>query len=95
MTAIAFTRRARKKELAIRDDFAGTRLEMKKVRREIEQIRREMEQLRSETNSKIDQARSDLIRWQMGISIGLGTAMLTGFGILGAVMAKGFGWLGF
>lgn len=30
----------------------------------------------------------------MGIGIGLGTVMLTGFAILGGIMAKGFGWLG-
>lgn len=84
-----------RKERATKDDFAGIRLEIEKVRRGIEQLRREMEQLHSGTNSKIDQARSELVRWQIGIGIGLGIVMLTGFGILGGIMAKGFGWLGF
>lgn len=77
-----------RKELATKLDIADIRLEIEKVRREVEQ-------LRSETNSKIDRTKSDLVRWQIGIGIGLGTAMLTGFGILGGIVAKGFGWLGF
>lgn len=77
-----------RKELATKLDIADIRLEIEKVRREVEQ-------LRSETNSKIDRTKSDLVRWQIGIGIGLGTAMLTGFGILGGIMAKGFGWLAF
>ena len=75
---------ATRQQLATKGDVADVRLEIEKVRREIEQIR---------TQGKDIEAR--LIKWQIGIAVGLGTAMLTGFGILGGVMAKGFNWLGF
>ena len=75
------------KNEVLRKELA-TKLDLADIRLEIEKVRREVEQLRSETNSKIDQTKSDLVRWQIGIG-------LTGFGILGGIMAKGFGWLGF
>ena len=50
----------------------------------IEQVRTETEKVRSE----IRNTEMRLLRWQVGI-------VVTGVGILGGIMAKGFGWLGF
>lgn len=47
-------------------------------------IRLEIEKLRSEANVKIEQAKTSLLKWQIGI----------GF-ILAGIMAKGFKWIGF
>lgn len=49
-----------------------------------EQVRSETEKVRSE----IRNTGMCLLRWQVGIAV-------TGVGILGGIMAKGFGWLGF
>ena len=50
----------------------------------IEQVRTETEKVRSE----IRNTEMCLLGWQVGIAV-------TGVGILGGIMAKGFGWLGF
>ena len=50
----------------------------------IEQVRTETEKVRSE----IRNTGMRLLRWQVGIAA-------AGFGILGGIMAKGFGWVGF
>lgn len=70
-----------RKELATREDLLTTRaaLELK-----IEQVRTETKKVRSE----IRNTGMCLLRWQVGIAV-------TGVGILGGIMAKGFGWLGF
>lgn len=49
-----------------------------------EQVRSETEKVRSE----IRNTGMRLLGWQVGIAV-------TGVGILGGIMAKGFGWLGF
>ena len=36
-----------------------------------------------------------LLKWQIGLAVSIVSFMLAGFGGLAAVMAKGFGWLGF
>ena len=66
-----------------RKDLA-TRGDLQDVRLEIEKVRKEIR----ETELR-------LIKWQLGIAAGIVSVMLTGFGALVAIMAKGFGWLGF
>lgn len=70
-----------RRELATREDLLTTRaaLDLK-----IEQVRTETEKVRSE----IRNTGMRLLRWQVGIAA-------AGFGILGGIMAKGFGWVGF
>ena len=62
----------------------ATRGDVQDVRLEIEKVRKEIR----ETELR-------LIKWQLGIAAGIVSVMLTGFGALVAIMAKGFGWLGF
>ena len=62
---------------------------------EIEKVRGEVKETESRLRVELEKVRSDLLRWQFGIGFALGTFMLAGFGSLAAIMAKGFGWLGF
>ena len=62
----------------------ATKGDVQDVRLEIEKVRKEIR----ETELR-------LIKWQLGIAAGIVSVMLTGFGALVAIMAKGFGWLGF
>ena len=97
---------ARRKEIATRGDVQDVRLEIEKVRAETEKIRSELktdiekvraelktdieklrgetEKIRAELKADIEKVRYDLLKWQIGLA----------FGIV-AIMAKGFGWLGF
>ena len=43
-----------------------------------------------EIRSELGQARSGLVKWQTGIGLALGSLLLTGFGGLAYMMAKGF-----
>ena len=68
-----------------------TRLEIERVRAEVEKVRAETEKVRAELKVDIEKVRAeveknkyDLLKWQIGIGLGLVD-----------VMAKGFGWLGF
>ncbi len=54
------------------------------TKRDLADIRLEIEKLRLEANVKIEQTKSSLLKWQIGI----------GF-ILAGIMAKGFNWIGF
>ena len=48
-----------------------------------------------EIRSELGQARSSLVKWQTGIGLALGSLLLTGFGGLAYMMAKGFCLAGF
>lgn len=78
----------RRKELATKGDVQDVRLEIEKVRAEVEKVRAElktdMEKMRTELKTDIEKVRYDLLKWQIGLTLGLG-----------AIMAKGFGWIGF
>lgn len=75
---------ATRKELATKGDMLDIRLEIEKVRAETEKVRSELkldiEQLRTEAT----QMKYDLLKWQ-----------IAGWIALAAIMAKGFGWIGF
>ena len=97
------------RDFATRGDVMDTRLEIERVRAETEKVRAEVEKVRADLKIDIEQvraevekvradlevdvervraeaatARYDLLKWQIGIGLGLV-----------AVMAKGFGWIGF
>lgn len=90
------------RDLATKGDVMDTRLEIERVRAEVEKVRAETEKVRAELKVEIEKVRADLktdiekvraeaeknkydlLKWQIGIGLGLV-----------AVMAKGFGWLGF
>lgn len=66
-----------RKALATKGDVQDVRLEIEKVRAEVEKVRAELK-------TDIEKVRYDLLRWQLGLALGLA-----------AIMAKGFGWIGF
>lgn len=86
------------KDLATKGDVLDTRLEIERVRAETEKVRAEVEKVRADLKVDIEKVRAevekvradveknkfDLLKWQIGIGIALV-----------AIMAKGFGWLGF
>lgn len=83
------------KDLATKVDVLDTRLEIEKVRAEVEKVRAELkvdientrvevEKVRADLKVDMAKAKYDLLKWQIGIGIALV-----------AIMAKGFGWLGF
>ena len=79
------------RDLATKGDVMDTRLEIERVRAEVEKVRAETEKVRADLKVDIEKVRAeaeknkyDLLKWQIGIGLGLV-----------AVMAKGFGWLGF
>ena len=75
---------ARRKELPTRGDLQDVRTEIQNVRtdlkEDIQDVRLEIEKVRKE----IRETELRLIKWQLG-----------GWVALAAIMAKGFGWLGF
>ena len=84
-----------RKELATKGDILDTRLEIEKVHAEMEKVRAELktdiERVRAELKTDIEKVRAevqqnkyDLLKWQ-----------IAGWVALAAIMAKGFGWLGF
>ena len=86
------------KDLATKGDVLDTRLEIERVRAETEKVRAEVEKVRADLKVDIEKVRAevekvradaeknkfDLLKWQIGIGVALV-----------AIMAKGFGWLGF
>ena len=87
------------RDLATKGDVMDTRLEIERVRAEVEKVRAETEKVRADLKVDIEKIRAelktdiatvkyDLLKWQIGIA-------LAGFGGLAAIMAKGFGWIGF
>ncbi len=101
---------ASRRELATRGDVQDVRGEIQEVRSELQEVRSElkediqnvrnelkedMQNVRNELKEDIQDVRIEmkameirLLKWQLGI-------MTAGFGGLMAIMAKGFGWLGF
>lgn len=69
-----------RKELATKGDIQDVRKEIQDVRKEIQDVRLEIEKVRAETRT----AEMRLLKWQWGIAVALA-----------AIMAKGFGWIGF
>ncbi len=68
------------KHLVSNDDLSGVQLEIQNVRLEVEKVRADVEKVRAE----VERVKYDLLKWQLGIALALA-----------AIMAKGFGWLGF
>lgn len=58
----------------------ATKGDIQDVRKEIQDVRLEIEKIRAETRT----AEMRLLKWQWGIALALA-----------AIMAKGFGWIGF
>ena len=101
---------ASRRELATRGDVQDVRGEIQEVRSELQEVRSELKEdiqnVRNELKEDIQNVRNELkediqdvriemkameirlLKWQLGI-------MTAGFGGLMAIMAKGFGWLGF
>ena len=69
-------------------DIESTRAEVEKVRAdlkvEIEKVRADLKTDIEKVRAEAEKNKYDLLKWQIGIGLGLV-----------AVMAKGFGWLGF
>ena len=80
------------RDLATKGDVMDTRLEIERVRAEVERVRADLkvdiEKIRAELKTDIATVKYDLLKWRIGIA-------LAGFGGLAAIMAKGFGWIGF
>lgn len=72
---------ASRRELATKGDLQDVRTELKG---DIQDVRLEIEKVRAELKTDIEKIRYDLLKWQLGLALGLA-----------AIMAKGFGWLGF
>ena len=51
---------------------------------DIQDVRLEIEKIRAELKTDIEKVKYDLLKWQIG-----------GWVAMAAIMAKGFGWLGF
>ena len=83
---------ASRRELATRADLRETELrlqvEMEKVRAElktdIERVRAELKTDIEKVRTDVERVKYDLLKWQIG-----------GWVALVAIMAKGFGWIGF
>ena len=77
--------------LEIKETEAQLRTEIEKVRAETEKVRLEVRETEARLRTEIEKVRGeiekvkyDLLKWQIG-----------GWIALAAIMAKGFGWLGF
>lgn len=73
-----------RKELATKGDARDTRLEIEKVRHEIEKVRAELKTDIGKVRADIEKVKYDLLKWQ-----------IAGWVALAAIMARGFGWIGF
>ena len=75
-------------ELRTRVEIEKVRAEVKEVEArlsiEIEKVRAEVKEVEARLSVKIEKVKYDLLKWQIG-----------GWVALAAIMAKGFGWLGF
>lgn len=91
--------KARRQKLATKQDLAR---EIEKVRLDIEALRNEtttriseITGKLSETASNIEQAKSGLIKWQIGFAITVLSLMAGGLGGLLYIMARALKWTGF
>lgn len=83
---------ARSRELATRGDVHNVLLGVEKVRSE---LKTDIEKVRSELKTDIAKVKYDLLKWQIGLAVGIVTIMAMGFGTMGMIMAKGFNRPGF
>ena len=72
------------RDLATKGDVMDTRLEIERVRAEVERVRAELKTDIEKVRAEVERNKYDLLKWQIG-----------GWLALAAIMAKGFGWLGF
>ncbi len=70
--------------LEIKETEAQLKTEIEKVRAETEKVRLEVRETEARLRTEIEKVKYDLLKWQIG-----------GWLALAAIMAKGFGWLGF
>lgn len=70
--------------LEIKETEAQLKAEIEKVRAETEKVRLEVRETEARLRTEIEKVKYDLLKWQIG-----------GWLALAAIMAKGFGWLGF
>ena len=78
----------REDKAATKEDLRETELrlqvELEKVRGETEKVRGEGKKSRAQLQAAEEKVKYDLLRWQFAIAFALA-----------AIMAKGFGWIGF
>lgn len=78
----------REDKAATKEDLRETELrlqvELEKVRGETEKVRGEVKETEARLRTEIEKVKYDLLRWQFAIAFALA-----------AIMAKGFGWIGF
>lgn len=67
--------------LATKGDLKDLRFEMQEMK---EDLQLEMQEIKNGLQNEMQKMRYDLLKWQAGFAVALG-----------AIMAKGFGWLGF
>ena len=79
---------ASRRALATKGDVQDVRLEIERVRAElktdIERVRAELKTDIEKVRTDVERVKYDLLKWQLG-----------GWVALAAIMAKGFGWIGF
>ena len=78
----------REDKSATKEDLRETELrlqvELEKIRGETEKVRGEVKETEARLRTEIEKVKYDLLRWQFAIAFALA-----------AIMAKGFGWIGF
>ena len=75
---------SRMQDLATKGDIQEVRLEIEKVRSELREVELRLQKEIESVRTEIKAAEIRLLKWQIG-----------GWVALAAIMAKGFGWLGF
>lgn len=68
----------------VKETEARLRAEIEKVRSETEKVRLEVKETEARLRTDIEKVKYDLLKWYMA-----------GWIALAAIMAKGFGWIGF
>ena len=74
----------RETELRLQVELEKVRGETEKVRSETEKVRGEVKETEARLRTEIEKVKYDLLKWQFAIAFALA-----------AIMAKGFGWIGF
>ena len=68
----------------MKETEARLTVEIEKIRGETEKVRGEVKETEARLRTEIEKVKYDLLRWQFAIAFALA-----------AIMAKGFGWIGF
>ncbi len=68
----------------LKTDIEKVRGEVEKVRSEVEKVRAEFKVDIEKVRGEVEKVKFDLLKWQ-----------LAGWGVLAAIMARGFNWIGF